>query len=240
MGLVRRRIIMSKKPFFDHFKELNIRIFASLTVVLISSVIVYTNYSTIYNLLVKPLLNAGYSNADLVAFTIYEGFQVKISNTFLVALVLSLPLLIILIGNFIKPAINNLTNFSYVMYIVSFLSLFYFGVFSAYKTLPIAIDFLLSFNESDFILRTQNYFQIIFRIAMLFGISFQIPLVIYFLIKKEFISISIFTENRKELFVIVLIFSAVLTPTGDPLTLFAFAIPVYLLIEFVLFLNRNK
>jgi sec-independent protein translocase protein TatC len=113
-------------------------------------------------------------------------------------------------------------------------------VFAAYQTLPLAIDFLLSFNESEFILRTQNYFQIIFRISMLFGISFQIPLVIYFLIKKRIINISIFTKNRKELFVIILIFSAVLTPTGDPLTLFAFAIPVYLLIEFVLFLNRNK
>lgn len=231
---------MSKKPFFDHFKELNIRIFASLFVVVVFSLIVYTNYSTIYNLLVKPLLNAGYSTTDLVAFTIYEGFQVKISNTFLVSLILSLPILIILIGNFIKPAINNLTNFSYVMYILSFLSLFYFGVFAAYQTLPLAIDFLLSFNESEFILRTQNYFQIIFRISMLFGISFQIPLVIYFLIKKRIINISIFTKNRKELFVIILIFSAVLTPTGDPLTLFAFAIPVYLLIEFVLFLNRNK
>lgn len=231
---------MSKKPFFDHFKELNIRIFASLFVVVVFSLIVYTNYSTIYNLLVKPLLNAGYSTTDLVAFTIYEGFQVKISNTFLVSLILSLPILIILIGNFIKPAINNLTNFSYVMYILSFLSLFYFGVFAAYQTLPLAIDFFLSFNESEFILRTQNYFQIIFRISMLFGISFQIPLVIYFLIKKRIINISIFTKNRKELFVIILIFSAVLTPTGDPLTLFAFAIPVYLLIEFVLFLNRNK
>ena len=231
---------MSKKRFFDHFKELNIRIFASLFVVVVFSLIVYTNYSTIYNLLVKPLLNAGYSTTDLVAFTIYEGFQVKISNTFLVSLILSLPILIILIGNFIKPAINNLTNLSYVMYILSFLSLFYFGVFAAYQTLPLAIDFFLSFNESEFILRTQNYFQIIFRISMLFGISFQIPLVIYFLIKKRIINISIFTKNRKELFVIILIFSAVLTPTGDPLTLFAFAIPVYLLIEFVLFLNRNK
>ena len=90
MGLAGRRIIMSKKPFFDHFKELNIRIFASLTVVLVFAIIVYANYSNIYNFLVQPLLIAGYSNADLVAFTIYEGFQVKISNTLLVSLVLCL------------------------------------------------------------------------------------------------------------------------------------------------------
>ena len=231
---------MSKKPFFDHFKELNIRILVSLVFFLIISGIVYTNYSTNYDFLISPLLNAGYSNTDLVAFTIYEGFQVKITNTFLVSFILSLPVLIIVIGNFIKPAINDLTNFSYVMYILSFLFLFYLGVSVAFQTLPIAIDFLLSFNESDFILRTQNYFQIVFRIAMLFGISFQIPLIIYFLIKKRVINKTIFTNNRKELFVVVLIFSAILTPTGDPLTLFAFTIPIYLLIEFVLFLNKNK
>ena len=231
---------MSKKPFFDHFKELNIRILFSLVFFLIISGIVYTNYSTNYDFLISPLLNAGYSNTDLVAFTIYEGFQVKITNTFLVSFILSLPVLIIVIGNFIKPAINDLTNFSYVMYILSFLFLFYLGVSVAFQTLPIAIDFLLSFNESDFILRTQNYFQIVFRIAMLFGISFQIPLIIYFLIKKRVINKTIFTNNRKELFVVVLIFSAILTPTGDPLTLFAFTIPIYLLIEFVLFLNKNK
>jgi|TARA_B100001094_G_scaffold88094_1_gene84271 sec-independent protein translocase protein TatC len=231
---------VSKKPFFDHFKELNIRILFSLVFFLIISGIVYANYSTNYDFLISPLLNAGYSNTDLVAFTIYEGFQVKITNTFLVSFILSLPVLIIVIGNFIKPAINDLTNYSYAMYILSFLFLFYLGVYVAFQTLPIAIDFLLSFNESDFILRTQNYFQIVFRIAMLFGISFQIPLIIYFLIKKRIINKTIFTNNRKELFVVVLIFSAILTPTGDPLTLFAFTIPIYLLIEFVLFLNKNK
>ena len=70
MGLVGRRIIMSKKPFFDHFRKLNIRILLSIAIVVIFSVIVYTNYSSIYNFLVKPLLKACYSTADVVAFTI--------------------------------------------------------------------------------------------------------------------------------------------------------------------------
>jgi Sec-independent protein secretion pathway component TatC len=81
---------VSKKPFFDHFKELNIRILFSLVFFLIISGIVYANYSTIYDFLISPLLNAGYSNTDLVAFTIYEGFQVKITNTFLVSFILIL------------------------------------------------------------------------------------------------------------------------------------------------------
>ena len=74
----------------------------------------------------------------------------------------------------------------------------------------------------------------------MFGLSFQAPLVIYFLIKKNIIQRSVFTNNRKEIFLGVLIFSAIITPTGDPVTLFIFTIPLYLLIELVLYLSKNK
>ena len=74
----------------------------------------------------------------------------------------------------------------------------------------------------------------------MFGLSFQAPLVIYFLIKKNIIKRSVFTNNRKEIFLGVLIFSAIITPTGDPVTLFIFTIPLYLLIELVLYLSKNK
>ena len=86
----------------------------------------------------------------------------------------------------------------------------------------------------------QNYFQLISRVSILFGLSFQAPLVIYFLIKKNIIQRSVFTNNRKEIFLGVLIFSAIITPTGDPVTLFIFTIPLYLLIELVLYLSKNK
>ena len=130
--------------------------------------------------------------------------------------------------------------FIFITYLIIFITLFYLGIFSAYKTLPIGINFLLEFNESEFILRTQNYFQLISRVSILFGLSFQAPLVIYFLIKKNIIQRSVFTNNRKEIFLGVLIFSAIITPTGDPVTLFIFTIPLYLLIELVLYLSKNK
>ena len=51
---------------------------------------------------------------------------------------------------------------------------------------------------------------------------------------------NIFTDNRKEIFVGVLIFSAIITPTGDPVTLFIFTIPLYMIIELVLYLSKNN
>ena len=82
MGLVRRGINLDNKKFFEHFKELNYRILISLFIVSIFFTIVYINYGSIYEILTSPLLNAGYSMDELVAFTIYEGFQVKVLNTF--------------------------------------------------------------------------------------------------------------------------------------------------------------
>ncbi|MAE33571.1 MAG: hypothetical protein CL493_04550 [Actinobacteria bacterium] len=230
---------MENKKFFDHFKELNYRIYISLIVITIFFTIVYINYSTIYEILINPLLNAGYSTTDLVAFTIYEGFQVKILNTFFVSLTLAMPFIIFVLGYFFKPALETTSHIIFLSYLLTFITLFYLGIFSAYKSLPVAINFLLEFNESEFILRTQNYFQLISRISILFGLSFQMPLVIFFLIKKNIIKRSLLTNNRKEIFIFVLIFSAVVTPTGDPITLFIFTIPLYLLIEFVLYLSKK-
>jgi len=230
---------MENKKFFDHFKELNYRIYTSLMVITIFFIITYFNYSTIYEILINPLISAGYSTTDLVAFTIYEGFQVKILNTFFVSLTLAMPFIIFILGYFFKPALENTSHIIFLSYLLIFISLFYFGIFSAYKSIPVGINFLLEFNESEFILRTQNYFQLISRISILFGLSFQMPLVIFFLIKKNIIKRTLLTNNRKEIFVFVLIFSAVITPTGDPITLFIFTIPLYLLIEFVLYLSKK-
>ena len=240
MDLVRRGIVLENKKFFEHFKELNYRIIISLFIVSTFFTIVYIQYSSIYEILISPLLNAGYSTDELVAFTIYEGFQVKLINTFFVSVALSLPIVIFVIGYFFKPAFEKLTHKLFIFYLLIFISLFYLGIFAAYKTLPVGINFLLSFNESDFILRTQNYFQLISRISILFGISFQTPLVIYFLIKRGIISRTVFTNNRKEIFLGVLIFAAIVTPTGDPITLFIFTIPLYMLIELVLYLSKTK
>lgn len=208
-------------------------------VITIFFIITYYNYSTIYEILINPLLKAGYSTTDLVAFTIYEGFQVKILNTFFVSLTLAMPFIIFILGYFFKPALENTSHIIFLSYLLIFISLFYLGIFSAYKSIPVGINFLLEFNESEFILRTQNYFQLISRISILFGLSFQMPLVIFFLIKKNIIKRTLLTKNRKEIFVFVLIFSAVITPTGDPITLFIFTIPLYLLIEFVLYLSKK-
>ena len=153
--------------------------------------------------------------------------------------ILLLPLTIFNLSFFFKPAVIDLSWLSFVLYNLFFTIFYYLGVYAALNLSSYGIEFLLSFNENEVILRSQNYYQFIIRLTFLFAITFQLPLITLFLLNKNLLKIHFLTNNRPELFIFILILSAIVTPTGDPVTLFAFTIPLYLLIEIVIFIHKK-
>jgi sec-independent protein translocase protein TatC len=228
-----------KKPFMEHLQELNNRILFSFTLVGIVAIFVYYQYSFFGDILLEPLINAGYDDTNIFALTIYEGFQVKLQNTFWISIIITFPLILLILGFFVKPALE-IRTLSFSLYFIFFTLLFYSGIFSSLSIAHVGIEFLLSFNENEIILRSQNYFQFITRISLLFGVSFQLPLIMLFLLNKGIIKVKTLTNKRAEMFIVILIFSAVITPTGDPISLFIFTLPMYLLIEIMIFIHKKS
>lgn len=228
-----------KKPFMEHLQELNNRILFSFTLVAIVAIFVYNQYSFFGDILLEPLINAGYDDSNIFALTIYEGFQVKLQNTFWISIIITFPLILLILGYFVKPALE-IRTLSFSLYFIFFTLLFYSGIFSSLSIAHVGIEFLLSFNENEIILRSQNYFQFITRISLLFGVSFQLPLIMLFLLNKGIIKVKSLTNKRAEMFIVILIFSAVITPTGDPISLFIFTLPMYLLIEIMIFIHKKS
>ncbi|MDB0017594.1 twin-arginine translocase subunit TatC, partial [Acidimicrobiia bacterium] len=204
-----------KKPFMEHLQELNNRILFSFTLVGIVAIFVYNQYSLFGDILLEPLINAGYDDSNIFALTIYEGFQVKLQNTFWISIIITFPLILLILGYFVKPALE-IRTLSFSLYFIFFTLLFFSGIFSSLSIAHVGIEFLLSFNENEIILRSQNYYQFITRISLLFGVSFQLPLIMLFLLNKGIINVKSLTNKRAEMFIVILIFSAVITPTGDP------------------------
>jgi len=223
----------------EHLQELNNRILFSFTLVGIVAIFVYNQYSFFGDILLEPLINAGYDNSNIFALTIYEGFQVKLQNTFWISIIITFPLILLILGYFVKPALE-IRTLSFSLYFIFFTLLFYSGIFSSLSIAHVGIEFLLSFNENEIILRSQNYYQFITRISLLFGVSFQLPLIMLFLLNKGIINVKSLTNKRAEMFIVILIFSAVITPTGDPISLFIFTLPMYLLIEIMIFIHKKS
>lgn len=228
-----------KKPFMEHLQELNNRILFSFTLVGIVAIFVYNQYSFFGDILLEPLINAGYDDSNIFALTIYEGFQVKLQNTFWISIIITFPLILLILGYFVKPALE-IRTLSLSLYFIFFTLLFFSGIFSSLSIAHVGIEFLLSFNENEIILRSQNYYQFITRISLLFGVSFQLPLIMLFLLNKGIINVKSLTNKRAEMFIVILIFSAVITPTGDPISLFIFTLPMYLLIEIMIFIHKKS
>ena len=223
----------------EHLQELNNRILFSFTLVGVVAIFVYNQYSFFGDILLEPLINAGYDDSNIFALTIYEGFQVKLQNTFWISIIITFPLILLILGYFVKPALE-IRTLSFSLYFIFFTLLFYSGIFSSLSIAHVGIEFLLSFNENEIILRSQNYFQFITRISLLFGVSFQLPLIMLFLLNKGIIKVKSLTNKRAEMFIVILIFSAVITPTGDPISLFIFTLPMYLLIEIMIFIHKKS
>jgi sec-independent protein translocase protein TatC len=129
-------------------------------------------------------------------------------------------------------------------YVYTFLpmsiGLFLFGaMFCFYGVFPIVLDFLLGFNERMKItaqIRISEYISFAVMLPLVFGISFQLPLVMLFLNKVSIVQVKDYREKRRLAILIIAIASMVLTPTGDPFTLFMMMAPLLVLYEVGIYL----
>ncbi len=113
--------------------------------------------------------------------------------------------------------------------------LFLGGVVFCYLVItPVAFRFLLEVARSrgwaltwDF----SHYLSLLLSLHIGFGASFEVPLVICFLIRSGLVRRRTFANNRKYVFLAAVVVGSVLTPTGDPVTQLVMASVVYVLYE---------
>ena len=83
-----------------------------------------------------------------------------------------------------------------------------------------------------------SYITLVFLMILAFGVSFEFPIVIMFLLLARVLNTQQLRKARKFTFLGLVIFCAVITPSQDPISLFAMAIPMYLLFEGSIILGR--
>jgi sec-independent protein translocase protein TatC len=100
---------------------------------------------------------------------------------------------------------------------------------------PLTLQFLVTFNK-DWLgivsaFTFQSYMSFMVNMMLAFGLSFETPIIMFFLNKFGLLSLSLITKSRRYVILAVVIIAAVLTPGSDLISLSALAIPLYLLFE---------
>jgi len=223
-------------PLMEHLKELRNRLIKVAIALLIATVISLIFAKQAVVILIRPM---GDNLPQALKPT------ETLSNYMKVALIcgvtLAMPIIVYQIGRFITPGLNPKER-RYLLLLVPGATLcFVVGVaFAYFVMLPTAIPFLQGFMSD--IVKQQwtigDYLSFVANLLFWIGVSFELPLFVYFLAKLGIISDKTLRKNRKYAVIVIAVLAAVITPTIDPLNMALVMGPLILLYELGILLAR--
>ena len=178
---------------------------------------------------------AGAFDVNIVSIELASQLMIHFSSACWVALIAAFPIVIYLLWGFVSPALYPHERRGIRSAFLFGNLMFYLGVATGYYlVLPLALRFLATYRLSDVIepiVSLSSYMDNFFTLLLMMGAVFELPLVAWLLGKMGLLTRGFFKTYRRHAIVVLLIVAALITPTGDPFTLFLVFIPIYALWE---------
>jgi sec-independent protein translocase protein TatC len=224
--------------FWDHLEELRGHIFRSLIAIVILAIVAFLNREFIFDQVIlapgKPgfLTNRGLcwiaEKLSLSALCFddmnLEIINIKMSGQFLTHMYISIvagfifafPYILWEIWRFVRPAMyEKEKKYSRGGVFISTV-LFLLGIlFSYYLIVPLTLNFLGTYQVSETVsnqISLDSYISTVVSVTFAVGIVFELPILVYFLTRIGVLTPDFMKKNRKYMFVILLILSAIITP----------------------------
>ncbi|MCK4807035.1 MAG: twin-arginine translocase subunit TatC [Candidatus Aegiribacteria sp.] len=220
--------------FWEHLEELRHRLFSVLGV-LAGSIIVSFLFS---RKLMELVLSSGPYELQTLAPT--EAFAAHLNLSLAAGILVSSPVIFYQFWRFISPGLYRKERKTAVRSAFVSVLLFLTGAaFAWFLMLEPAIDVFRSFETGNIAghWSLANYIGFLSRFIIIFGVAFQLPVLILILVSLGVVTPENLAKYRKHIIVGLLIIAAILTPP-DPLTQVMLTLPLYLLFELSLLVAR--
>lgn len=223
----------------EHLTELRRRLIVSIIAVVLGAVVVFIFFESIIDVLVGPYTDIT-GNESLIFTDPLEAFSTRLRVAGYGGLVLASPVVLWELWRFITPGLYSNEKRYAIPFVASSVLLFMVGGFVAWQTLPRALDFLLTIGGEDLtpLLTAGRYLSLISLMIVAFGIAFEFPVVLTFLLIARVLSTAQLRRWRRWVVIGVVTFAAVITPSGDPYSQLLLAGPMYLFYEIVIVVGR--
>jgi sec-independent protein translocase protein TatC len=144
------------------------------------------------------------------------------------------------IWRFITPGLKPGEKKYAVPFVGASLVLFALGAIVAWNTFPLALRFFNSVGSKQVgtIYAPDPYLGLIMLMIVVYGLGFEFPVVLMALLLVGVLSTARLRRWRRMAFVLIVAAAAVFTPSSDPISMFALAIPLYLFYEGSIALGR--
>jgi sec-independent protein translocase protein TatC len=235
---------MKKMTMMQHFSELRRRILWCVLVFLIAFVGGWYLSLVMQGMLTQPLLNV-WPDGVLLYTGLSDGLMVRLSLSGLFALLIIIPVILWHVWAFVAPGLKqNEKRFIWPILIMSPL-LFLLGAgFAFFFLLPVVFKFFVELNQSApvpavLLPAVRDYLGFAIGLLKVFGVAFQLPLVLVLLNRVGILSRARAVAMRRYAIVLIVIVAAILTPP-DIVSQIMLAVPMWGLFEIsILFMRRD-
>ena len=234
-----------KMTLMQHFSELRRRILWTAFVFVLAFAFGWIVSDYVESFLSAPLMSV-WDDAALLYTEITDGLMIQFSLATLVALIITVPVLLWNIWAYIAPGLHkNEKQFLIPIFLLSPILFITGAAFAFYVLFPIVFEFFLQLNNSAkvptvFLPTITGYLAFSVGMLKIFGIAFQMPLVLVGLNRIGVISKQSVAKSRRYVIVFIFIAAAMLTPP-DVVSQILLAVPMLLLFEIsLLFMKKDS
>jgi sec-independent protein translocase protein TatC len=228
----------------DHLRELRRRLIVVMIIVGLGAVVGWIVYNPLLELLKQPYCNIPFQHrlgaqnqsdaqCKLLFRAPLDGFTIRLKVSVVAGAILTAPLWLYQLWAFVTPGLRRNERRWTIAFVVSSSLLFALGMGLAYFTLYKGLNVLVTQAGSGTQagLDVDNYISFVVLMLVIFGASFELPLLIIMLNAVRVLPYRLLRRGQRLGIFLVFAFAAVATPSTDPFTMVAMAVPMVLLFE---------
>jgi len=226
------------QSILTHLGELRWRVFRIFIAVLAGSIVAFVFADSLTAILEAPFYEAA-PDSELQSLGVAEKWGVLMRVGLFGGLLLASPIVLYQMWAFVNPALNVRERKWAFPVVGTLVMLFLGGVLFGYWTFPRGLAFLLGiFPGVQTDLQIGLYYSFTLRYLFAFGLAFLYPVFLFAAAAANVVSSEQLGKARRWAVLIVVIGAALITPSGDALTLLFLSVPLYLMYEITYWLVR--
>jgi sec-independent protein translocase protein TatC len=227
-------------PLREHLSELRKRLLIFLVGAAATTVVAWFFYDHVVRFMISPyrdflLHHPGQdiSRGNLVVTGPLEGFTTRLTISAYVGLAAAAPLGLWEFWQFVSPGLRRSEKRYAVSFTASAVTLFALGVATAILVFPKGIAWLIGVSGSDIapLYSPSKYFGLYAFCCLVFGAAFTYPVILVFLELVGVVSSGNLRRWRRQAIVAIIAVAALITPTNDPFSFLALALPLLVFYE---------
>lgn len=225
----------------EHLTELRNRLIISISAFSVAAIVMFIIYSHILHFLQAPYCRvAPKGQCQLYVTSPLDPLSLRIHLSTYGGLLLASPVILWQFWRFVTPGLKKNEKRYAIPFIVASIVLFCGGALLAYFTFPHALRFLNAIGGPTLkdIYNPNSYLGLIVALMFVFGITFEFPVVLVSLEIVGVLTPKRLASWRRWAIVLITIVAAVITPSGDPFSMLALAIPLYFFYEISIVLGK--